>query len=107
VAKFTYAPHGSNYHDHLCLCPHCNPQPPDEEVVQRWHCESCGEDISRDDERLQCVGCACWFCFGCTSAFGSAGEVVCADCRTIWLHLCHVRRVDHGAGCARWLVGER
>jgi hypothetical protein len=24
-----YAPHGSNYHDHLCLCPGCNPQPPD------------------------------------------------------------------------------
>jgi len=25
-----YAPNGSNYHDHLCRCPGCNPQPPDE-----------------------------------------------------------------------------
>jgi len=24
-----YAPNGSNYHDHLCTCPGCNPQPPD------------------------------------------------------------------------------
>ena len=23
------APHGSNYHDHLCQCEGCNPQPPD------------------------------------------------------------------------------
>ena len=24
-----YEPNGSNYHDHLCTCPGCNPQPPD------------------------------------------------------------------------------
>jgi hypothetical protein len=24
-----YAPNGSNYHDHLCRCPGCDPQPPD------------------------------------------------------------------------------
>ncbi len=26
-----YAPDGSNYHDHLCRCPGCDPQPPSEE----------------------------------------------------------------------------
>lgn len=24
-----YAPDGSNYHDHLCRCPGCEPHPPD------------------------------------------------------------------------------
>ena len=24
-----HAPNGSNYHDHLCNCPGCDPQPPD------------------------------------------------------------------------------
>jgi len=32
-----YVPQGSNYHDHLCTCPGCDPQPPDptpEEIAQ-------------------------------------------------------------------------
>lgn len=29
VARSGYAPNGSNYHDHLCIFPGCNPQPPD------------------------------------------------------------------------------
>ena len=58
MAKFTYAPHGSNYHDHLCLCPGCNPQLPDEEEYRvepvlegdRFWCPQCKQE--REDPGL-------------------------------------------------------
>ena len=55
-----YAPHGSNYHDHLCLCPGCNPQPPDEEGVGiaegpgELLCGTCGKPVAHGTDCYRC-----------------------------------------------------
>src|SRR6266568_8134229 len=98
------APHGSNSHDHVCLCSGCNPQPPDEEQVevepvQRWYCENeeCGVCIN--DERYQCAGCGGWFCPSCSSNFRGSEFRVCMACLLVWGNLCPT-------GCAtRLLLG--
>ena len=98
MTAFKYAPHGSNYHDHVCLCPGCNPQPPDEEMVeveraQRWYCENeeCGVCIN--DERYQCAGCGGWFCLGCSSNFRGSEFRVCTACLLVWGNLCRVQEI--------------
>src|SRR6266702_4783175 len=86
--RFKYAPHGSNYHDHLCLCPGCNAQPPDEEMEtereQRWYCENEACGVCINDERYQCVGCGGWFCSGCSSRFRGSEVRVCTACLLVW-----------------------
>ncbi len=99
---FNHAPHGSNYHDHVCLCPGCNPQPSDEGVevverVQMWYCENeeCGKCIN--DGRYQCAGCGGWFCAGCIRFFRGTEFWICASCTLVWENLC---RVQDMACCA-------
>jgi len=102
MTAFKYAPHGSNYHDHVCLCLGCNPHPLDEEEggverMQRWYCENeeCGVCIN--DERYQCVGCGGWFCLGCSSTFRGSEFRVCTACLLVWGNL---SRVQETACCA-------
>src|SRR5438128_2017158 len=101
MTMFNHAPHGSNYHDHLCLCPGCNPQPPDEEVGQSpmWYCENeeCGKCIN--DERYQCTGCAGWFCPSCSRSFRGSEFRVCTACLLVWGNLCRVQEMACCAVC--------
>lgn len=47
-----YEPWGSNYHDHRCLCPGCNPQPPDGGDEP---CVTCGKPVE-DGTACYCCG---------------------------------------------------
>jgi hypothetical protein len=59
-------------------------------MAQKYYCEheDCGEDISEDGERFQCVGCEGWFCIKHIGALiEDKGVWVCTSCLNIWQNI--------------------